>query len=294
MYNIIVDTDPSKEYEVNGLGRNMANILLIPILNSLPASFHDRVKYTNKSAGEVVKHKTTHEALETLYYKGRNKEFKNRHFLESFFHEIWFNTNNSKAVRNRLKLVKDLLSREIVRRSSLEEIVILSIASGSARAVVESIFSTKPKSNILAYFLDKNIEAIEYSKNLIKNQGSFEGKGSIKFNWIHDTANSFSEHIKESPDIVEMVGLLDYFDDKEVVRIFKNIFENLNPGGVMITSNIVDNAERRFLDKAIGWKMIYRNGEEFAKLASEAGFKKEDIRVIYEPLKVHVVIIASK
>lgn len=293
MYKISVDKDPQLKYEINGFGRKTINFFLIPILNSLPPSFHNKVKKTNQKAGQVVKEKTTHAALETLYHKGSNLKFNKKHFLEGFFHEVWFNTNNAKAVRNRLKLVKRLITKAILDRKNQTSISVLSIASGSARAVAESILAAGVSSKIESFFLDRSDKAIEYSKGLVDELSLLE-KSNTKVEWIQDTANSFPQYIDQKLDIVEMVGLLDYFDDEKVVRIFNTIYSNLNEGGVMISSNIVDNSERKFLDKAIGWKMIYRYGEEFAELAEKAGFQKGNIEVIYEPLKVHVIIVAYK
>ena len=112
--------------------------------------------------------------------------------------------------------------------------------------------------------------------------------------WVVDTASNFPVHMAESPDIVEMVGLLDYFRYRKARKIFSLIFENLPEGGKFITANIVDNEERRFITNLVGWKMIYRDPHELAHLALRSGFQREKIMVIREPLNIHTILIAEK
>ena len=50
--------------------------------------------------------------------------------------------------------------------------------------------------------------------------------------------------------------------------------------------------EKHFLKWVVNWSMIYRNPYELAEIASVAGF--EDYRLIYEPLRIHGVLVAEK
>lgn len=292
---VTVDTNPDLKYEKNSILKKILNFFLIPILNSLPRGFHKKIGYTNRPAGKVAENKTTHVALEILYTRGVEEVDKKKPgIFKKAIHSIWFNTNNPKSVRNRLRLVTHLLTQQIKKVASLKtELYILSIASGSARAVVEAIKQSNTESLIHANFLDKNLSALEYSKSLVAKL-LIPDPAQYDFRWIEDTAGNFPHHVHENLDIVEMVGLIDYFDDEKVVSLFKKIYSKLNDGGMFVCSNISDNSERRFVDNAIGWKMIYRSGERLAELAAESGFIEKNIEVKYEPLKVHAVLIAHK
>ena len=113
--------------------------------------------------------------------------------------------------------------------------------------------------------------------------------------WITDTANSFPKYFPNNkPNIVEMVGLLDYFDDEKILETFQTIYNNLEEGGVLITANVIDNKERPFLERVVGWNMIYSTPEDFIRIANEAGFRSENIVVYVEPLKIHFVMVAHK
>ena len=170
----------------------------------------------------------------------------------------------------------------------------MSIAAGSARAILDatSMHELKKKGARIT-FLDKNPQANEYSKNLIKER---HYKENYKFSWIIDTANNFPKYFEgqNQPNIIEIVGLLDYFNREEIKRLFQSVFLNLRSGGVFITSNIVDNPERKFITNVVGWDMLYKTPSDFYEIALEVGFKDEEIEFIYEPMKIHFVMVAHK
>lgn len=293
MQNITIDHDPDIGYETNNMLKTIFNSFFIPILNSLPSQMRGMIKKTNPSAKEVIETATSHHAIEILYKHG--DQHKSRNIFQQFFHYIWFSTNNPKAVRNRLRLVERELVRAIQETiTNGNEISILSIASGSARAVVESINKPEFLSRKLnVSFLDKNYRALEYSKQLTGKQ---HFPKNFSFHWIEDLAKNFQLHYKGKhlPNIIETVGLMDYFDDDKVLEFFSHVYTHLQPNGIFITANIADNPERKFVTNLVGWEMIYRQPEEFYKFAIKVGFKEKNIQIILEPLKIHFVMVAKK
>ncbi len=289
---IFIEYDKNLQLEEHGLLRKLFNVLFVPFLNNLPKNFKHRIKKTDRAASEVIDNVTTHSALEVLYDKG--KAFSKKNILENVFRYIWFNLGNSKAVRNRLKLVQREIRhylRSVVNHK--KEINIISIASGSSRAVIEAINHDEyiRDVKISITFLDKSAHAIEYSKKLSVNITH----PHIDLEWIQDTVGGF---FKKQPikkfDVVEIVGLLDYFDDEKVLDTFTNIYNILNESGTLITANISHNEEEPFVTRIIDWSMIYRTPHELALLAEKAGFKYNKMKVFYEPLKVHGLVVAQK
>lgn len=291
--NITVDDDPRLGYETNSLIQRAINIVLTPILNNLPSSIQGLIKKTNHSAKKVIEEATTHEAIEVLYKNGEPEKAKN--FFQKFFYYIWFSTENPKAVRNRLRLVERELKNAIKENIANERAVnILSIAAGSSRAILDSLDDSIPEGEkIFITFLDKSDAANQYSKRLTSEKNY---PPNYQFRWINSTASNFPQYYKglPLPNIVEVVGLFDYFDNEQILKLFSLIHNSLSKDGVFITSNIVDNRERKFVTNVVGWKMIYRNPEDFYKLAVKAGFDSSKIRFFYEPLKIHFVMVAKK
>lgn len=287
-----VDNDQSLSLETNSLLRYLLNLFFIPILNSLPKNFKYIIKKTNNAAAVVIDNVTSHKALEVLYSKGELFSFKK--LGSQFFKYIWFNVNNSKAVRNRLKFVKRELRNHLMNISEFDrDIEIISIASGSSRSIVEVVKDGHylKDTKLSVTFLDKNEDAIQYSKDLSIHINHLP----IKLDWINDSVGNFLRSNPEKKfDIVEIVGLLDYFTDVKVLETFMGIYNILQTGGILITSNISHNPEEKFITKVIDWPMIYRTPEELAELAKKAGFEYNNMKVFYEPLKVHGMVVAKK
>ena len=287
-----VDDDPKLGLETNSLARKFFNLIFIPILNILPKNFKYLIKRTNNAAATVIDNATNHKALEVLYSRG--DLFSIKKVGSNFFKYVWFNINNSKAVRNRLKFVKRELRNHLEEISKYDrEISVLSIASGSSRAIIETVRDGEylKGTKLSLVFLDKNEQAISYSKDLSTNISHLP----IKLSWIHDTVGNYLRSVpKDKFDVVEIVGLLDYFTNDKVVEIFKGIYGLLQDGGIMITSNVNHNIEEKFITNVIDWPMIYKTAEGLAELANKSGFDYNKMKVFYEPLKVHGMVIAKK
>ena len=178
-----------------------------------------------------------------------------------------------------------------INKLEKEDISILSIASGSARAIIDILpFIERKKRSVQISFLDKNSKAREHSLKLTSKQT----RANFQFRFLNDTASNFVKYYEtdQKLDIIEMVGLLDYFDNEKVRQLFSLIYRKLADNGILITANITDNRERPFVTNLIGWEMMYRKPEEFIELAMEAGFPKENLEIIFEPTMIHFILIA--
>lgn len=294
MFTVTTDNDETIGYEQNSTARKLLNSIIIPVLNKVPAHKREKLRKTHEVAKGVIDNATTHSALEVIYNHQKKRGGK---LLHRFFGWLWQGTNNAKAVRNRLRLVEKILRKELLNiLPKKDQVSLLSIAAGSSRAFIEVLNNIKDKigenNEILTTFLDKSPQAIEYSKSLTK-----KCTAHAQFSWVNDTVGGFFRSRTNEArkyDIIEMVGLMDYFEDQKAIETFTSIREALNDGGILITANIRDNAERQFLTNAVGWKMIYREAEELAQLIVDAGFSRESLEVYYEPMRIHSVIIARK
>ena len=97
-----------------------------------------------------------------------------------------------------------------------------------------------------------------------------------------------------SPDIVEMVGLLDYFDRAEAEKLFESVYRHLKVGGWFIVSNVLPNPEQEYVREVVGWSLVYRTLDELRDLAAGAGFAKEHVQLIVEPMKVYAIAACQK
>lgn len=208
--------------------------------------------------------------------------------IQNIIDRIYLNCLNAQSLRNRLRLIKKEL-KEIILKQDKKEIRIISLACGKAEDLLENIvFFKKEGITVKAILVDLNQEALENARKIaieknIIDQIEFQNKDLSEINNI---AKNFK------PDIIEMMGFLEYIKTKEAIALIKKIRDSLEPNGIFITCNIAPNIEQHFLKWVINWTMIHRTPKELAGIAEKSGFN--NIKIIYEPLKIHGILIAKK
>jgi len=263
-------------------------VISVPVLNLIPARALQRlIKRSSRYGSNVIDRPGTTHSLEAMY----TKEDKESRMSDSFWHNV---VSQPKAVRNRLKIVELILEKEIqeLKNKKLTEIQIYNIGGGSSRAIIKAVNNETNKSEIKIKVttLDKDASALELG-NLIAKKYQLDHL----FTWIEDDARNIDKMlIPDSGDIVEMVGLLDYFNYEASVNLIKQIYRLLKPGGLFIVANVHPNPESKFVEN-VGWpKMYYKTTDEMNKILRESGFDEKNIDLHIEPLKVHVIALARK
>ncbi len=205
---------------------------------------------------------------------------------------FWSNLKCFQATKNRLYLVKNLLLNNIVKFAERNiEPKIISIASGSAQGILECISQAKEKKILVkGILIDIDTSALAHAKKLAQKLGI---ENQITF--LNKTASVISEIDEEfKPNIIEMVGFLEYRPDEKAIKLIHLIYQVLEKGGVFLTSQILPNLERFFLKEVINWPMIYRTPEKIGKILLKSGFSLENCFFYLEPLKIHCIIECRK
>jgi hypothetical protein len=210
--------------------------------------------------------------------------------FEGFITRYWIEKmQNRQAVTNRYKIVVDLLVNAFRKFISEREIRLVSIASGSAQAVIEAMRRC-PQLLVKTILIDVDKTAIEKARQEVKKAGLED-----RFVFIRGTTRILEEVCQEfRPHIIEMVGFLDYLPKKKAIQLINCIRRCLSPGGFFLTSNIRKNSEKIFLSWVLLWPMIYRSETQFVELLVKGGFSSEKINVLYEPFRIHGIGICQK
>ena len=233
MKTVIAD---DKNLERHSFFVRLIRIFSVPILNNLPNYLlRGFMKNSSRDAKIVLNNVGSARALEIMYGRYKKGLFFggfSRGIADLFWHHC---VSQPKGVRNRLKIVEnnfDQEIRDILERKTEKKISILTIGGGSARGIVEVL---NKNSDILKGWevsvvnVDKSLKAIELGKELAREFGLYD-----KFTWVNDLAqNVASLVVKNSIDIVEMVGLLDYFSDEKSKEVFARIYDILMEGGCL-------------------------------------------------------------
>jgi hypothetical protein len=346
---VIIDRSREIGYEIEGKYRKFINSFLVNVLGLLPVKSASLLFSRTSKDGDVVKkNATTHKALEIIYSFDK-KIKKDQGLVNGLFTHTWQHLLNSKALRNRLRLVKEQLRLAILSSTNNDEIKILSLGAGSARAIIEVMEEFKNSNiKIKAMLLDKNKEAMDYGQTIAREydlrrmtenskelSGSYKYKSAQKFIdvfeqtgnmdkakeiaenfgedfdktisfineknlendliWVNGSIFDVEKYCKKHdfyPDILEMVGFMDYLDENKSINLLDRIFELLTKKGIFIGCNIKDNRESKFLTKVLGWPMIYKDEEYLKKIINKSSFNNS--KIIYEPLMVHGLIVCKK
>lgn len=271
------------EYEYVSRKRKVIDYLLLPGI-SLSEKVTNLFIRKSGRATKIKEKATSAEALELVYTFNSGKAKRS---LDNCLTGFWMHLRNSKAVRNRLLLVKHILSKILMSSESNQEV--LSLGSGSARAVIEVMSNLKNRIRVRSTLVDNNKDAIILSKKIANNLGVF---GAIEY--VNESIKNFLLKSNKSFScmVVEMVGILDYFDDDEAEEVLSLIYKRLPKDGFLITANIADNPERKFMTKVVKWNMIYRDKETLHRIIRVSGFK--DIDILTEPIMIHNIAVAKK
>ncbi|MFH0906940.1 MAG: class I SAM-dependent methyltransferase family protein [bacterium] len=300
-FNIITDRDVSLKYET----KKWPYVLILPLIwiltvwvmlkKKVLAVFKIKPKINtfwfdglSIPCREIKNGAASWRALDIIY----NYQPNNKKGIRDKVSDFWIGMINAQAVRNRLRLVK----REVVKaiRSAAqkkEEVCIFSIASGSAQAILESMQEVeKDGIKTKAVLLDFDQTALEYSKKMAEKFGL---KDRITFvrKCSRDLEKALNGNI---PDIVEMIGFLDYRPHDKAVQLIKKIYKIVPSGGIFLTANMIPNSEQFFMKSVIDWSMIYRDPKELGLIVTKGGFNPKKIQILCEPLKLHAVAICQK
>ncbi len=283
-----------KKFEAHNFLIKILRIIAIPILNNIPKVFLKKMAgASSKDASKIIGNVGSTHALEVMYSR-HSRKLLSRGILQGIADFVWHHViSQLKAVRNRLKIVEIALEEELSQKikNGQTEISILTVGGGSCRAIIHTVsrlLKKHPEINIKVTNIDKDARAIELGKKI-----SGEFNVNNYFNWINDSASNIKDLIPESSmDIVEMVGLLDYFDYEKGKNILTQINNTLREDSYFIVANVYPNSEIKFVENVDWPKMCYRTKEDFIKLIKDSGFSKLETTI--EPLRVHIIGLARK
>lgn len=205
----------------------------------------------------------------------------------------WVDMANAQAVRNRLRITESLLSQQIWSRVAKKRVRILSIASGSAQAVVAAVAKCRQAiqaegGDLEVRLLDRDPAALAYAKQLAEHHGVGQ-----YFTYFQGDAGDFRTVACDrgtwQPDIVEMVGFLDYRPRDKAISLVGKVRQVVAPDGVFLTCHIAANPEAFVLRWLIKWPMLYRSPEAIEEIVRLGGFGRTE--VLQEPHEIHTIVV---
>jgi len=273
------------------LGENKRNSLF-RVFKDLPNDQAIRLWEASDSLAEIRREASRFKALERVYLGPFEdpKYEKEKYFFTRLMLE---NIKNSLATRNRKRIIKRELMNFVKSKKTHGDtpITVLSIGAGSARAIIEGAGSLKKDGFSL------NLRLVDHDSEAIKAAELLAKENSIQYSLKSIEANFYEirKYLKEGQyvDFVEIVGLLDYLNDRTVRFLLSCVREFMRDNGLILFSNVVPNDEQEFLHNIIGWpQMKYREGRQVQGFARDTGFINSEF--IPEPTGFISLIKARK
>ena len=200
----------------------------------------------------------------------------------------------ARASRYRKDLISEALRHEIRSNNLSGQMTrVLDLGSGTARYLIEGIRDAATD-QIEALCVDRDRESVWNGRCASHPSMRFIHMDIFKLRRLY----ALSARSGWRPNVIIISGLIYYFSDKKVKALLSQVFEWLEPGGLLIVTNMIQNPNK----KLIGHLFIAQNGDPWIPLArpthlvrhwlADAGF--QEIHHTKDPWGMYSVFSARR
>jgi extracellular factor (EF) 3-hydroxypalmitic acid methyl ester biosynthesis protein len=198
---------------------------------------------------------------------------------------ILVKSDTAQAHRNRIDQLIDRLTQETqrVRISGTGRLRALNVGCGPAAELVRFIRQSALSDLLDIEMMDFNEETLAYAeREITKAISECNRLTKVKFVHlsIHDLLRASSRDSEPLPlslnyDYVYCAGLFDYLLDKRCERLIKLFYQWVNPGGLVVITNVhPKHSIKGFLEHIQEWYVYLRTEEQLLRLAGNLGERK--------------------
>ncbi len=216
----------------------------------------------------------TDAAIQVLY----NYRFRPWRLVWGLGDHLWQGAFNCRSVRSRGKFTREAVHFLLESISKSEKsnsngmVTAVSIGAGSGSQMLQGVANNKLNGNgVRLILVDNDGRALERGRVNARNLGVEDliETRELSIGYFLKTAE------KCSVDLVEVVGLTDYFNDSKFSRYLEGIYNVLKDDGVFIGANISSKEEWDYAHNVACWpNMYYRSQESIIESLEGVGFKE--------------------
>lgn len=197
------------------------------------------------------------------------------------------------AVRNRRGLLADLI-REVVGRNTGRKTFVASLACGPARELFDVLENTEVASSLHATCVDLDAEALATVEERQKSRVPDANLELVRENLISVAFGRRKLPVRQL-DLAYSIGLIDYFEDRLVIKLLDSIHSMLSPGGTVVLGNFhPQNPDRGLMECFLEWNLIHRSEKDMQRLFAASAFGPDCMEILYEEEGVNLFAIARK
>jgi hypothetical protein len=215
------------------------------------------------------------------------------------------------GIRTRKRIASEIVRGYIIHAE--DDVQCLSLACGAADLMLETIATTNNR--VFLRLVDTDDASLDLARRIAEDEGLVEGvnyeivgvsssshpeKTAAQRNLLRSmvASNSLVKTLGyESQRVVDAIGINEYFDDKTAARFLANAYSCVEPGGVLLTSNMLnDRSQMNINQVAIGWQNIIkpRSIDDLVAMVQSAGLPLEQTRLVIPEDGIYAVIEVRK
>jgi extracellular factor (EF) 3-hydroxypalmitic acid methyl ester biosynthesis protein len=214
-------------------------------------------------------------------------------------------TGVAEAHRNRISLLKNYVQK-LAHHSKQEGRIanILNVGCGPAKEIQDLVATNTALDACRFTLLDFNAETLDATRARLEGLAQ-RYRRPLDVNFAHASVHQLLKKATRSDadpkekqyDMIYCAGLFDYLSDKVCSRLLKLFYRWLNPGGLILATNVhPSNPNRYSMEHILEWHLIYRDNMDMTRLCPEMGIQNTfcdatGINVFLEikkPLPAHV------
>ncbi len=184
---------------------------------------------------------------------------------------LWLTSYNCRSVRSRGIFTREAIKFLLGMIANDSKLKVVSLGSGSASQMLQGVAENGFKnSEIDVVLVDNDFRALEVGR---KNARCLGIEDVIDLR--ETTVGKFLKEADASINLIEMVGLTDYFNDDRFFSYLYGIHSTLKEKGFFLGANITSKEEADYAHRVACWpQMHYRTKKEIVINLEKSGFKK--------------------
>ena len=206
---------------------------------------------------------------------------------------VFLNNPATKAVQNRRGLLADVIE-ETIKEKGEEATNITTFACGPAQELFDVDEKLKEDHSVKANLIDIDIQALAHVGQNIESTNP-----KIKFELFQENLIYLSMGRRKiklpKEDLIYSIGLIDYFNDKLVIKLMDYAYDLLQEGGQVVFGNFhTENPIKALMDHMLEWKLIHRTEEDMDRLFKASKFGKGCSEIRYEGEGINMFAFCKK
>ncbi|MDB5187051.1 MAG: class SAM-dependent methyltransferase [Candidatus Saccharibacteria bacterium] len=231
---------------------------------------------------------------------GEEIDDKSRNF---FYHGL-----DAIGIRTRAMIMTEISTRYLNDKPAARWI---SLACGGAVPVIDALKAHEDIGMIHLDLVDYNSDALAFASELATHEASlqqvptYNKENELRSYSIHEAnlvrgliaSDSLVDQFGESSsDMVDALGIFEYFSKKDSTKFLKNAYRMVGDGGVMVIANMLaDRPQMEFNRRGVGWPQLYpRSIDELSQIIIDAEINPDNAKIIISEDGVYAVVEIRK